>query len=134
MAQLAMNLPPPLRGRERTRFLVALLVSLALIVLAPFAQAQQQRTFTPTDESPEDLPAGNGRDETFYACTACHGFKIVAQQGLTRSQWDDSLNWMTTKHGMNAIEGDDRKLILDYLEKNFPPRSKPGRGSPNPFL
>lgn len=99
-----------------------------------FAQTQQQRTFTPTDESPDDLPAGSGREETFYACTACHGFKIVAQQGLSRAQWDDSLNWMTTKHGMNAIEGDDRKIILDYLEQHYPPRSKPGRGSPNPFL
>ena len=52
----------------------------------------QPHTFTPTDETPEDLPAGDGREETFYACTACHGFKIVAQQGLTRTQWDDSLN------------------------------------------
>jgi hypothetical protein len=113
------------------------LCAVLLLAAAPldlsFAQAQQ-RPFTPTDESPEDLPAGNGREETFYACTACHGFKIVAQQGLTRGGWDDSLSWMTTKHGMNAIEGDDRKLLLDYLEKNYPPRSKPGRGSPNPFL
>ncbi|MGV3633085.1 MAG: hypothetical protein ACO1NY_01955 [Pseudorhodoplanes sp.] len=95
------------------------------------ANAQQSRTFTPTDESPEDLPAGTGRDETFYSCTPCHGFKIVAQQGMTRAQWDDSLNWMTARHGMNRIEGDDRKLILDYLEQHYPPTT---RGSPNPFL
>ena len=110
----------------------AMLVASAVAGVS-FAQGQQ-RTFTPTDESPEDLPAGDGREETFYACTACHGFKIVAQQGLTRSGWDDSLNWMTTKHGMNPIEGEDRKVILDYLEKHYPPRQKPGRGSPNPFL
>ena len=97
--------------------------------------AQQPRTFTPTDESPDDLPAGHGREETFYACTACHGFKIVAQQGMTRAQWDESLNWMTTKHGMNALEGDDRKLILDYLETQYPPTARAGgRDSPNPFL
>ena len=95
----------------------------------------QGGTFTPTDESPEDLPAGDGREETFYACTPCHGFKIVAQQGMTRTQWDDSLEWMTTKHGMNAIEGDDRKLILDYLQTNYPPTARQGgRDSPNPFL
>lgn len=104
-------------------FLSSLLVSLL--------QAQQQRTFIPTDESPDDLPAGVGREETFYLCTACHGFKIVAQQGMTRAQWDDSLNWMTTRHGMNPIEGDDRKLVLDYLEQHYPPTK---RGSPNPFL
>lgn len=110
-----------------------ILVSLLLVGSASFvfAQAQQQRTFTPTDESPEDLPAGTGREETFYLCTPCHGFKIVAQQGMTRAQWDDSLNWMTKRHGMNPIEGDDRKLVLDYLEQHYAPTT---RGSPNPFL
>jgi hypothetical protein len=103
--------------------------------MATSSPAQTPRTFTPTDESPDDLPAGHGREETFYACTACHGFKIVAQQGMTRAQWDESRSWMTTKHGMNALEGDDRKLILDYLEAQYPPTTRAGsRDSPNPFL
>jgi mono/diheme cytochrome c family protein len=106
---------------------------LSATIVSSFAQTP--RTFTPTDEAPEDYPAANGREETFYACTACHGFKLVAQQGMTRAQWDDSLNWMTTKHGMNALEGDDRKLILDYLETQYPPVTRTGgRDSPNPFL
>ena len=53
------------------------------------APAMAQTSFTPRDESPEEFVAGAGRDETFYACTACHGFKLVAQQGLTRAQWDE---------------------------------------------
>lgn len=117
------------------RFFCAL--SLAAICNAPLPghAQQQQRIFTPTDESPEDLPAGSGREETFYSCTPCHGFKIVAQQGMTRDQWDDSLNWMTARHGMNRIEGDDRKLILDYLAQHYPPTTRAGgRDSPNPFL
>src|SRR5690349_17473390 len=109
--------------------------ALLAVALVTSAQAQQPRTFTPTDESPDDLPPGNGRDETFYLCTACHGFKIVAQQGMTRAQWDDSLNWMTTRHGMNPLEGADRGLVLDYLEAHYPPTAPAGgRGSPNPFL
>jgi hypothetical protein len=122
--------PPPQGGREST-VRAALFVLFASLLLIPVALAQQSRTFTPTDESPEDLPPGNGREETFYSCTPCHGFKIVAQQGMTRDQWDDSLNWMTARHGMNRIEGDDRKLILDYLAQHYPPTT---RGSPNPFL
>ena len=51
-----------------------------------------QTTFTRRDESPEEFSAGTGRDETFYACTACHGF---AQQGMTRAQWEDSINLMS---------------------------------------
>jgi hypothetical protein len=113
------------------RRLICALALAATCNAALTAHAQQRRTFTPTDETPEDLPAGSGREETFYSCTPCHGFKIVAQQGMTRDQWDDSLNWMTTKHGMNRIEGDDRKLILDYLAQHYPPAT---RGRPNPFL
>jgi hypothetical protein len=36
--------------------------------------AMAQTTFTPREESPAEFAEGAGRDETFYACTACHGF------------------------------------------------------------
>jgi hypothetical protein len=90
-------------------------------------------TYTPGQENLEDYPNGAGREQTFYACIACHGFKIVAQQGQTRDQWDDTLNWMTQKHGMPPMEGDFRKVVLDYLETAFPPRRAPG-GWQNPFI
>ena len=89
-------------------------------------------TFTPSEERQEDYPEGAGREQTFYACIACHGFKIVAQQGQIRQQWDDTLNWMTQKHGMPPMDGDFRKVVLDYLESAFPPRKAPG-GWKNPF-
>jgi len=96
--------------------------------------AQTASEFTPMDESPEDYPEGAGRDETFYGCTACHGFKIVAQQGQSRRQWEDTLDFMTQKHNMPEIAGDDRKLILDYLEATFPQKAPVARGWQNPFL
>jgi hypothetical protein len=80
--------------------------------------------FTPADEKPENLPDGPGREETFYACTACHNFKLVAAQGMTRAQWDDSLTWMTTRHNMADIQGADRDLILNYLEKHSTHRGR----------
>ena len=90
--------------------------------------------FTPKDERPEDLPEGRGREETFYACTACHNFKLVAAQGMSRAQWNDSLAWMTSRHNMADIQGAERALLLDYLEKHYPPRA-PARagGWRNPF-
>ncbi len=90
--------------------------------------------FRPSDETPDELPAGPGREETFYACTACHNFKLVAAQGLTRPQWDDSLAWMTKRHNMPDIQGQERELILDYLTTHYPPRA-PARagGWRNPF-
>ena len=72
------------------------------------APAIAQTAFTPRDESPEEFAAGTGRDETFYACTACHGFKLVAQQGMTRAQWEDSINLMVRRHNMPPLDDKDR--------------------------
>ena len=105
------------------------------IGLAPFGgPAAQSQGFTPLDESPEEFPAGNGRDETFYTCTACHGFKLVAQQGMSRRQWEETLTLMNEKHGMPALDAKDREIVLGYLEAAFPPRTPAGGGWQNPFL
>jgi hypothetical protein len=114
---------------------LALVAVVAVMVVLAGASAQTPGSaFTPQDERPEDLPEGPGREETFYACTACHNFKLVAAQGMSRPQWDDSLTWMTTRHNMADIQGAERALILDYLEKHYPPRA-PSRagGWRNPF-
>jgi hypothetical protein len=104
---------------------------LLLLLLLPTAVSAQ--TFTPAEERPEDYPNGSGREATFYACTPCHGFKIVAQQGQSRRQWDETLDWMTKRHGMPPIDGDLRQTVLEYLEATFPPRQAPG-GWQNPFI
>ena len=39
---------------------------------------------------------------------------------------------MTQRHNMPRLEGTDRKIVLDYLEASFPPRTSP-RGFQNPF-
>lgn len=62
-----------------------------------------------------------GVEATYYACTACHSERIVAQQGLTRSEWDDLLGWMVEEQGMSEIDEPERSEILDYLAKNYGP-------------
>jgi mono/diheme cytochrome c family protein len=109
-----------------------LMASIALAAALFAASPAAAETFTPGEERQEDYPEAPGREQTFYACIACHGFKLVAQQGQTRQQWDDTLNWMTKRHGMPPIDGDLRKTVLDYLETAFPPRTAPG-GWKNPF-
>jgi len=84
------------------------------------------------DRGIEDFPPGAGREETANLCAACHSGRIVSQQGMTRAQWDETLELMTARHKMPKIEGEERKLILDYLAAAFPPRQR--RGAPNPFL
>jgi mono/diheme cytochrome c family protein len=51
----------------------------------------QTPAYDPRQENIEELPAGHGREETFGLCTACHGFRLVSSQGMSRVQWDETL-------------------------------------------
>lgn len=122
-------------ARQMAKIAAATIAAIMLAVASPVtglvtgsASAQSR------DEAPEDFPQGPNRDDTFYTCTACHGFKLVAQQGMNRRQWDESISLMVSKHGMPAPEAADRDKILDYLEVAFPPRTTPSQGGfRNPF-
>jgi hypothetical protein len=109
------------------RFACAALAA-ALLVGAPPAFAQSQ---------PEDLPDFPGREDTFYRCVACHSFNLVSRQGMSREQWEDTLGWMTQRHGMPKVEGEEKRVILDYLSQAYPAightPSGGGGGWQNPF-
>ncbi len=67
------------------------------------------------------LVAGEGAFETHAYCTPCHSERIVAQQGLTRPDWDELLEQMVEEHEMNPIEEPDRARVLDYLAAHYGP-------------
>ena len=119
--------------RFARRLILFAILSIGLVLSAGQAAAQSQ-AFTPREENPEEFPAGAGRDDTFYTCTACHNFKLVAQQGMNRRQWDETLSMMTEKHGMPKLEGKERETVLNYLEAIYPPTAPAGGGWQNPFL
>lgn len=72
--------------------------------------------YGPDNEDWLGLPPGEGREEVFYTCQACHSLKTVQQQGLSRDSWKDTLVWMVEEQGMPEPEPDEMKLILDYLD------------------
>jgi len=112
-------------------------ILIAALVTIPHSVHGQSAppAFTPREESPEDFPPGPGREETFYTCVACHNFKLVASQGLSRERWDESITWMTQRHGMPPLEGEERRMVLDYLAQAFPARAPSlQRGWQNPFM
>ncbi len=65
------------------------------------------------------LPAGVGRFETEAYCSACHSLRLVVQQGLSRADWDDLLDWMIEEQEMQPMEAADRAKVLGYLAKHF---------------
>lgn len=110
----------------------ALVAALLTAPLWPVPAQAQTPAFEPALEDVESLPPGPGRDETFYGCTACHAFKLVAAQGMTRERWDETIQWMIERHKMIEPAAEERKAMLDYLSENYPQRS-PG-GWRNPFI
>ena len=86
-------------------------------------------------EEPESFPEAPGREETFYTCSACHNFKLVAAQGMSRERWDSTIDWMHERHGMAELDTDHRETILAYLSEAFPPKARQGGAAwQNPFL
>ena len=72
------------------------------------------------DQPWADYPEGEGQQITYALCSGCHSFELVAQQGMSRERWDETLHWMTEKQGMGALHEDIRNQILDYLTQAFP--------------
>jgi hypothetical protein len=105
-------------------------VALASMLAVAFigVSRSQPAPFNPREENVENLPAGPGREETFYLCTACHAYRLVSNQGMTREKWDETLSWMTERHNMPDVQGADRDLILAYLAEHHPPKPASGRG------
>lgn len=110
--------------------LAALAITLAIVAALPAPLALAQTEATPQEDTPENYPAGAHRDETYYFCTACHGFKLVAQQGMTRGQWEETFQLMTEKHAMPPPDPKEREQFLDYLSTAFPPKQRGGWQNP----
>lgn len=76
-------------------------------------------TIDEDDEFGPEWPLGPGREDTGYLCGACHSLAIVKQQGLTRGDWDELIDWMIEDQGMAELDTADRDIILDYLAEHF---------------
>ena len=100
---------------------------------APAAPAVAPPPVLAEAETPDALPDGPGRDDTFYRCTACHSTALIRRSGFTRAQWDDLMDWMVQRQNMPPLEPDMRRIIVDYLAEAFPPRRTSPRGGRNPF-
>jgi hypothetical protein len=103
------------------------LAALASLALAGVAAGQE------VAEEPSVFPDGPYRDEVFYLCTACHSSRLVRNQAMSRERWDETLTWMSERHGMPELEGEERARFLDYLSAHFGPAAESEQGRA-PFL
>jgi hypothetical protein len=113
-----------------------LLFASATIAQTPdLAQRQAEAAAAMAEQQEEEtvLADGEGRSEVFGYCTACHNTALIRRSAFTRERWDELMDWMAEKHGMNPLEGEFRDSIVDYLARHYGPRARGPRGG-NPFL
>ncbi|MBM3594049.1 MAG: hypothetical protein FJX32_15460 [Alphaproteobacteria bacterium] len=115
---------------------VVLLCASATIAQTPdLAQRQAEAAAALAERQEEEtvLAEGEGRSEVFGYCTACHNTALIRRSAFTRERWDELMDWMAEKHGMNPLEGEFRDTIVDYLARHYGPLTRGPRGG-NPFL
>lgn len=61
-------------------------------------------------------------------CTGCHSAKLITQYGATREGWVHVIRWMQDSQNLWDL-GENEETILDYLSKNYAPKTK-GRRAP----
>jgi hypothetical protein len=107
------------------RLICAILIFLGCAAAPPITSAETGVTGL----KPVELPDGKGKDDVEAYCSACHSLRLVLQQRLKRSDWEEVLVTMVKEHGMSEIPPDDRALVLDYLSEHLgldrPPNAPP---------
>lgn len=91
-----------------------------LVLLCMSAVSTPSATGRASDEY-LGLPDKPGREEVAGYCGACHSLRLVVQQGLTRTAWEELLVWMVEEQGMEKLEPEDEKLVLEYLAEYVGP-------------
>lgn len=97
------------------RLALPVLVLLGAILIAPGGPALAE------EDELGGIPRGPGAEETYYLCSACHSFRLVAQQGLSRERWAEALVWMVEEQEMEQPEPADLELMIAYLTKYYGP-------------
>ena len=61
-------------------------------------------------------------------CTVCHSSKLIIQNKLSAEGWDNLIQWMQQTQNLWDL-GENKKLIVSYLAKNYSPGEQ-GRRKP----
>ncbi len=101
---------PPHR---RLRGLTAIL-PIICVLAAPCASFAEDK---PLDEV-SGFIIDKGWELTNAHCAACHSAKLVTQNRMDRSGWEDTIRLMQAEHGLWDL-GEAESVIIDYLSTHY---------------
>ena len=67
-----------------------------------------------------------GWELTNAHCASCHSAKIVTQNRMDRSGWEDTIRLMQAEHGLWDL-GPAKTVIIDYLTRHYGPAKNTSR-------
>ena len=103
---------------KRSRFVRGYAGLLLCFTLGVASPALTQDTTSGTQDF-GGLPPGDGRQEVYGICSACHSLMIVKQQRLSKEAWLEVLKWMTEKQGMPPLPPETLELVSGYLAEHY---------------
>ena len=56
-------------------------------------------------------------------CTPCHSAQLVTQNRMNEERWNATIRWMQETQNLWDL-GENQKVIVDYLVRNYPPTEK----------
>jgi hypothetical protein len=69
------------------------------------------------------LIAADGLQTVINNCTTCHSSKLIIQNRMGEEQWNATIRWMQKTQGLWEL-GENQKIVVDYLVKNYPTLEK----------
>jgi mono/diheme cytochrome c family protein len=98
----------------------------AILCLAVATAAQQVAIKLPGDNAASEIKVAPGQETVRKNCIICHSTDyIVRQPHLDARHWADEVDKMIRVYGARISEA-DRKVIADYLAKNYGSDNKEG--------
>jgi cytochrome c oxidase cbb3-type subunit 3 len=110
---------------------ICLLNTLLLITTATYSAAQTHQSLDEPakDANKPQLPNTPGKETVLKLCGNCHSANIVLGRGMNQEGWSEIVTSMISR-GAKGTESEFTEVI-DYLAKNFPPNTAPGKTLPS---
>jgi mono/diheme cytochrome c family protein len=72
-------------------------------------------------QEPAPLPPANGQQLFEKNCGACHSLDLPKSQRLNRANWEWVIGDMVESFGLDWLEENELRAIIDYLSKAYGP-------------
>lgn len=101
---------------------LTLCLPLVSVLAAPFTSLAEDKAL----DEVSGFIIDEGWELTNAHCAACHSAKIVTQNRMDRSGWEDVIRQMQAEHGLWDL-GAAETVIIDYLSLHYGPDKSASR-------